>query len=150
VSGIPRVVERAFSKRRQAIEDAARTYGYRTARGMELAALRTRRPKRDAKLDELSKNWQAEARTLGFELNSDRQQARRPGELCSDRSRLLSAADRLNTRARLPTSAPTPEATAAQLGHQLGQALRGLDQPSGMAGLDLRLRYKDREHVWER
>jgi conjugative relaxase-like TrwC/TraI family protein len=80
VFGIPREVERAFSKRRQAIEDAARTHGYRTPKGMELAALRTRRPKRDAKFDDLFKNWQAEAKALGFELNRDRQQARQPAE----------------------------------------------------------------------
>jgi conjugative relaxase-like TrwC/TraI family protein len=150
VFGIPREVERAFSKRRQAIEAAARTHGYRTPKGMELAALRTRRPKRDAKLDDLFKNWQAEARALGFELNRDRQQARQPAAPSSDRSRLPSAADRPHARAPAPATAPTPAPTAAQLGHQLGQALRALDQPSGMAGLRLKLRYKDREHVWER
>jgi hypothetical protein len=150
VSEIPREVERAFSKRRQAIEAAARTHGYRTAKGMELAALRTRRPKRDAKLDDLSKNWQAETRALGFELNRSRQQARQPAARSSHPSRLPSAADRLNAPAPAPTAAPTPAPTAAQLGHQLGQALRALDQPSGMAGLEFKLRYKDREHARER
>jgi hypothetical protein len=48
VAAIPRRVERAFSKRRQAIDEAARVHGYNTPRGMELATLRTRRPKRDA------------------------------------------------------------------------------------------------------
>src|SRR5215207_4164945 len=66
--GIPRRIERAFSKRRQAIEEAARVHGYNTPRGMELATLRTRRPKRDAKLGELINHWQAEAKALGFEL----------------------------------------------------------------------------------
>ena len=47
-------------------------------------------------------------------------------------------------------TAPTPAPTAAQLGHQLGQVLRALEQPSGMAGLELKLRYKDREYVRER
>lgn len=50
VAAIPRDVERAFSKRRQAIEEAARIHGYSTPKGMELATLRTRRPKRDARL----------------------------------------------------------------------------------------------------
>ena len=55
VAAIPRHVERAFSKRRQAIEEAAKVHGYKTPKGMELATLRTRRPKRDAKLGELIK-----------------------------------------------------------------------------------------------
>ena len=45
VAAIPRDVERAFSKRRQAIEETARIHGYSTPKGMELATLRTRRPK---------------------------------------------------------------------------------------------------------
>jgi conjugative relaxase-like TrwC/TraI family protein len=67
VAAIPRDVERAFSKRRQAIEEAARIHGYSTPKG-ELATLRTRRPKRDARLGDLIKHWQAEAKALGFEL----------------------------------------------------------------------------------
>jgi conjugative relaxase-like TrwC/TraI family protein len=149
VAAVPREVERAFSKRRQAIEDAARTHGYRTPKGMELAALRTRRPKHDAKLDDLFKHWQAEAKALGFELSRDRQQARRPAALSSNRSRLASAADPLNARASAPATAASLVPTAAQLGHQLSQALRALDQPSGMAGLKLKLRDKDREHARE-
>ncbi|OZB12940.1 MAG: exonuclease V subunit alpha, partial [Rhodobacterales bacterium 34-62-10] len=46
LSAIPYSVERAFSKRRLAIEQAAETHGYRTPKGMELAALRTRHAKR--------------------------------------------------------------------------------------------------------
>ncbi|WP_315803023.1 relaxase domain-containing protein [Bradyrhizobium sp. SZCCHNS3002] len=37
VAAIPRHIERAFSKRRQAIEEAARAHGYSTPKGMELA-----------------------------------------------------------------------------------------------------------------
>ena len=73
VAAIPRDVERAFSKRRQAIEEAARIHGYGTPKGMELATLRTRRPKRDARLGELLMHWQAEAKALGFELGQSRQ-----------------------------------------------------------------------------
>ena len=122
---------------------------------MELATLRTRRPKRDAKLDDLFKSWQAEAKALGFELSRDRQQARQPAALFSDRSRLASGAGRLNAPAFVrPASTPATttasQQTAAQLGHLLGQALRGLDQPSGMAGLKLKLRDRDREYTQER
>jgi conjugative relaxase-like TrwC/TraI family protein len=73
VAAIPRDVERAFSKRRQAIEEAARIHGYSTPKGMELATLRTLRPKRDARLGDLIKHWQAEAKALGFELGQSRQ-----------------------------------------------------------------------------
>jgi hypothetical protein len=79
-------------------------------------------------------------------LNRDRQPARQPAALSLDRSRLSSAADRPYAHAPAPATAPT----AAQLGHQLGQTLRALDQPSGVAGLELKLRYKDREHGRER
>lgn len=75
VAEIPRSVEQAFSKRRQAIEEAARTHGYSTAKGMELAALRTRRPKREAKLEVLLESWKAEAKALGFALRHEPQRA---------------------------------------------------------------------------
>lgn len=74
LTAIPRDIERAFSKRRQAIESAADTYGYRTAKGMELAALRTRQAKRPRERTALFQAWQAEARTLGFNLARARQQ----------------------------------------------------------------------------
>jgi hypothetical protein len=136
VSEIPRAVERAFSKRRQAIEAAAEKHGYRTPKRMELAALRTRRPKRDAKLDELRKHWRAEAKVLGFEL--DRQHRRGPAT--PDRSRLAWAADRRDANAFVrPASVPAPasQQAAAQLGQQLGRALSVLihARPDERAGI---------------
>ena len=74
VAAIPRDVEKMFSKRRQAIEEAARTHGYRTAKGMQLATLRTRRAKGAANLDERFKSWQAEAKAAGFELGREQRQ----------------------------------------------------------------------------
>lgn len=56
---------RAFSKRRQAIEEAGRAHGYKTAKGMERARLRTRRAKRDMRLEELFKIWEARPRRWG-------------------------------------------------------------------------------------
>ncbi|MEH6490402.1 MobF family relaxase [Hyphomonas oceanitis] len=73
LKAIPRDIERAFSKRRQAIEQAADTYGYRTPKGMELAALRTRQAKRPRERAALFQAWQAEARTLGFDVARARQ-----------------------------------------------------------------------------
>ncbi|MBU2607658.1 MAG: relaxase domain-containing protein [Alphaproteobacteria bacterium] len=79
LKAIPRDIERAFSKRRQAIEQAADTYGYRTPKGMELAALRTRQAKRPRERAALFQAWQAEARTLGFDLAKARQQQAQVG-----------------------------------------------------------------------
>jgi conjugative relaxase-like TrwC/TraI family protein len=86
VAEIPRSVEQAFSKRRQAIEEAARTHGYSTARGMELAALRTRRPKREAKLEVLFANWRDEAKALGFVLQPEARRAAQPARQSENRA----------------------------------------------------------------
>ena len=147
VAAIPRHVERAFSKRRQAIEEAAKVHGYTTPKGMELAALRTRRPKRDAKLGELTSHWQAEAKALGFDLGSSRDQAntssrshtRLPGG--RDRARLPAA----QSPTALATIRPTQHHGAARLGSRLGQILRTLDQPAGMSGVKIKVRYREYE-----
>jgi conjugative relaxase-like TrwC/TraI family protein len=151
VAAIPRRVERAFSKRRQAIEEAAQVHGYNTPRGMELAALRTRRPKRDAKLGELIDHWQAEAKALGFELG-------RTGEhihtISCGRSHAAVSVGRDQTPSLVrPASAPTAFAAAApgdhqsatQLGSRLAQVLRALDQPARMSGVRVKLRYLEYE-----
>lgn len=75
LTAIPYNVERAFSKRRQAIEQAAETHGYRTPKGMELAALRTRQAKRPRERAALFEAWRQEARTLGFDVQQARQRA---------------------------------------------------------------------------
>src|SRR6266702_958083 len=154
VAAIPRDVERTFSKRRQAIEEAARIHGYSTAKGMELATLRTRRPKRDARLGDLIKHWQAEAKALGFELGQTRQRMRTRA-ISNGRRHPAPPAGRHNTPSPPPSaSAPTAVAAsathddhhrAAQLGSRLGQAIRALDQPAGMSGVRIKLRYRERE-----
>jgi conjugative relaxase-like TrwC/TraI family protein len=154
VTAIPRDVERAFSKRRQVIEEAARIHGYSTPRGMELATLRTRRPKRDARLGDLIRHWQAEAKALGFELGQSRQHLQTMVG-SNSRPRPTPSAGRQNTPSP-SRSASTPSAVAAaianteqrraaQLGFRLGQALRALDQPAGMSGVRIKLRYRERE-----
>jgi hypothetical protein len=153
VAAIPRDVERAFSKRRQAIEEAARVHGYKTPRGMELAALRTRRPKGDAKLGELINHWQAEAKTLCFDLGESRH---RPRLLAANTARSISSPSisRSNMASATPSAsepaAVTPTAThdqdrPARLGSQLGQAIRALDQPAGISGVRIKLRNEERE-----
>jgi hypothetical protein len=107
---------------------------------MELATLRTRRPKRDARLGDLIKHWQAEARARGFELGQTRQRMRTRAA-SNGRLHLTPSAGRHNgPSAPPPASAPTAVAAsatpndhrhAAQLGSRLGQAIRALDQPAG-------------------
>ena len=155
VAAIPRDVERAFSKRRQAIEEAARIHGYSTPKGMELATLRTRRPKRDARLGDLIRRWQAEARALGFELGQSRQHMRTTAR-SDGRAHPTPLAGRHNAPSPTPwASASTAGAAAAtntdqqratQLGSRLGRALRALDQQAGMSGVRIKLRYREHEH----
>jgi conjugative relaxase-like TrwC/TraI family protein len=76
VAAIPYDVERAFSKRRQAIEEAACTYGYTTAKGVELARVWTLQAKQKVRLDGSFTAWEAEAKALGFELGPKHQYAR--------------------------------------------------------------------------
>jgi conjugative relaxase-like TrwC/TraI family protein len=154
VAAIPRDVERAFSKRRQAIEEAARVHGYSTPKGMELATLRTRRPKRDAKLGDLIKHWQTEARAIGFELGHSRQHTR-TAAASNGPSRPRPSAGRHNAPSPTPSASAPSAVTAAathgdqhratQLGSRLGRALRALDQQAGMSGVRIKLRYTERE-----
>jgi hypothetical protein len=121
---------------------------------MELAALRTRRPKRDAKLSELSKRWQAEAKALGFELSQNQQQARTDLPTAG-RSLSTPSVEGFNTASSSPpassqmpvnvAASDAAQSPAAQLGSLLGQAMRGLDQPARMSGLRIKLRYREHE-----
>ena len=113
VAAIPRDVERAFSKRRQAIEEAARVHGYSTPKGMELATLRTRRPKRDTRIGDLIKHWQAEAKALGFELGRSPRQLR---VVSSGRPHPAVSTSRSNAPSPAP-SASGPNAVAASATH---------------------------------
>lgn len=154
VAAIPQHVEWAFSKRRQAIEEAARTHGYSTPKGMELAALRTRRPKRDAKLSDLTKHWQAEAKALGFELGQNHRQFQN-NVPAAGRSLSSMSSERFGTASPIPSSssqmpvntaaAGAAQSPAAQLGTLLGQAIQGLDQPARMSGVRIKLRYQEHE-----
>jgi conjugative relaxase-like TrwC/TraI family protein len=147
VAAIPRDVERAFSKRREAIEEAARIHGYSTPKGMELATLRTRRPKRDARLGDLIKHWQAEAKALGFELGQSRQHSGRPGPTRSAGWQNAPSPPRSASApsAVAPATTNTEQHRAAQLGSRLGQAVRALDQPAGMSAVRIKVRYRERE-----
>jgi len=129
LNAIPHNVERAFSKRRQAIEQAAQTHGYRTPKGMELAALRTRQAKRPRERAALFKAWKQEARALGFDLHKARSQARTV------------------TAGAVPNSKPSLSAKAQKSGrnrpsaNQLLTAISGLARSSSrMPGIRVNLR----------
>ncbi|WP_316173185.1 MobF family relaxase [Bradyrhizobium sp. SZCCHNRI2049] len=151
VAAIPRHVERAFSKRRQAIEEAAKAHGYSTPKGMELATLRTRRPKRDAKLSELASNWQAEAKALGFDLGRSRDHmhtttsGRSHVELAGGRGQGRSPVGQPAPAAARAAARPTQHQSAAQLGSRLGRVLRTMDQSAGMSGVRIKLRQSEHE-----
>lgn len=144
VAAIPRPVERAFSKRRQAIEKAARDFGYRTPKGMELATLRTRRAKPEAKLAALHEQWRLEARTLGFDLQRDgplyaaRALTNQPASLRAHGAHI----ERGSTpgAGAAASALHATRATVAQAGQAIAVLTDGLNQPSRMPGLALKLR----------
>ncbi|WP_136661680.1 MobF family relaxase [Nitratireductor sp. XY-223] len=155
IAAVPRRIERAFSKRRQVIEEAARTHGYDTAKGMELATLRTRRAKQDSKLNDLYRTWQAEAKALGFDLRQAQRESSRESVSVPERNavRPTHVTGNMKTVSRTGV-APSPghaaiRQNATRIGRQLGQALQALKQSSGMPGLKPRLRQKDRDHERE-
>ena len=151
IAVIPRDIERAFSKRLMAIEEATRGFDRKTGKVMKAANLRTAEAKREARLDGLLKGWAAEARALGFELSPERRRAP-PLMAAAGRSHFAAMAGRLPAASRSapPTAAVAiASPAAAQLKSQLGHALRSLDQPSGMSGTKVRLRQSEREQERE-
>ncbi len=59
---------RTFSTRRAEIEDYLKEQGFEGGKAAELAALRTRDPKKDFDPEELRRDWEARARVAGIEL----------------------------------------------------------------------------------
>ena len=124
VAAIPKHVERAFSKRRQAIEAAAEAHGYRSPKGMEKAALRTRHAKRNVGRDALFDTWRAEARAMGFELGS----SHRPPN-----------------RTRTVTTERMPEPGISAAASKLAATARAIDQSAGMPGVAIGLKQREPE-----
>jgi hypothetical protein len=157
--GVRFSAERAFSKRRQAIEAAAQAHGYRTPKGMELAALRTRRAKRDAPRDALFERWREEARILEYELTRESVKQCVAVHHIATAPRLRNAGKSPIAReARVPLERPssatlvrshlqtTDDARGARLGAKLQDAARTIDQPSAMPGLAVDLRQREQEY----
>ena len=140
VAAIPRHVERAFSKRRQAIEAAAKEHGYRSPKGMELAALRTRQAKRTVQRGALFDAWRAEARDLGLDLKRDT--ARLPAR---STVRARSAMDRdINTGIR-PAVGVRRDARVAHAAGKVAKTLQTMNQPAAMPGVAVDLRQRERD-----
>jgi conjugative relaxase-like TrwC/TraI family protein len=142
VAAIPRPIERAFSKRRQAIEAAASEHGYRSPRGMELAALRTRRAKRHVERPALFEIWRTEARALGFELGRDAAKA-----LARSATRPIAASvmDRHTPPGIAPASLGRHDAGLSHAAGKMTGALQAMNQPAAMPGLAVDLRQRE----WE-
>ena len=137
VAAIPRNVERAFSKRRQSIEAAAEAHGYRSPKGMELAALRTRQAKRDVSPEQLFETWRAEAKALGFELS--RTQLHRSS--ARDAARTL-LADKTSPRANAGRTLSDNRAPPAL--SKLADAARALDGRANMPSVAVDLLQRER------
>ena len=116
---------------------------------MELATLRTRRAKRDMRLDELFKSWEAEAKAMGFELNRDRQHARQPLASSSERPHLTPITRGVKISSPvLSVAHQRPAAvqrSVVELGTRLGRALWSHARRSEMSGIRIRLRDSERE-----
>jgi len=139
VTTISRDIERAYSKRRVAIESAAEAHGYRSAKGMELAALRTRGPKRDVSRQQLFEAWRAEAKVLGFDLARE--------ELIRSTSREGHARSvPANPRPVMVANVRTerPEASVPAAIGKLSNAARALDQRASMPGVAVELAQRER------
>lgn len=151
VTAIPRDVERAFSKRREAIENAAETYGYSTAKGMEMAALRTRKPKQELNREALLSMWREEAKTLGFDL--EKQQMRAPkAENIQARGHENSLGMRSNLHPKTARIQPEKHAEMRpkkviqppNIARLLQRLAANLDGPSRMPGIRFSLRQRDK------
>jgi conjugative relaxase-like TrwC/TraI family protein len=142
VIAIPRHLEWAFSKRRQAIEAAATEHGYRSPRGMELAALRTRHKKGHVERPLLFALWRTEARALGFELGRDAAMAQ---ARFATHPIAGSVIDRQIIE-RIPSaSSGRHDARVSHAAGKMTGALQTMKQPAAMPGLAVDLRQRERE-----
>jgi len=66
LTGVPEPVIRAFSQRRQAIEQRLTERGETSRAAAEIAALATRKPKGDVDAVTLAAEWMTRAAALGF------------------------------------------------------------------------------------
>ena len=120
VAAIPPHVERAFSKRRQEIERAAKSFGYNTPEGMERAALRTRQAKKTAPLEQRFEAWREEARALGFERTPARERPTQAEKFAAKAAAELTALSASSAPILRPETAQISERISASAGQKTG------------------------------
>ncbi|CAE7941245.1 traI [Symbiodinium necroappetens] len=76
ISAVPEAVRKGFSKRRTEILAAAKEYGYRTAKGMDNAAVRTRSAKHHSNQEALLGAWADQLKKLDYDPDTDIKAAR--------------------------------------------------------------------------
>ncbi|WP_339865037.1 MobF family relaxase [Paremcibacter congregatus] len=139
VAIIPRHIERAFSKRQQAIDRALRDQGPVTAKQRELAALKTRNPKAPMDRESQFQAWRVEAKALGFELQ------RQPSPITS-RAVMIPTPQAASEGAQPAAPSAKPASgigqDAARLGRHLGHILKSLQAPAALPATGLSLRQK--------
>ncbi|WP_257291425.1 MobF family relaxase [Endozoicomonas sp. ONNA1] len=91
ISSVPKDVIKNFSKRREAIKKAAEDRDIKTTKGMQAAALATRKSKQKANAAQLINRWDKELADLKFDPNkaineSREKQTEKPNEMVSDDS----------------------------------------------------------------
>lgn len=148
---IPKHVERAFSKRRESIEKAAVTYGYSSPKGMEKAALRTRKPKHSMQREALFQTWRDEVKTLGFELKKENVRCAQTRNLSTEKSKLAThkpsnPAKYIQSTARqnAPTLRPKTRVQTPSVRLMLQRLTNALNSHSRMAGIKISLRERRR------
>lgn len=151
LEAIPKHVERAFSKRRESIEKAAKTYGYSSPKGMEKAALRTRKSKQSMQRDVLFQAWRDEARTLGFELKKENIRSIQSPNFSAEKSNFATHRSSIQTNSTTPISrqkAPTQSSKTRLQTPSVRQMLQrltnALNSHSRMTGIKISLRERRR------
>ncbi|MFC7047860.1 MobF family relaxase [Emcibacter nanhaiensis] len=157
---VPRHIERAFSKRRQAIEKVQKEKGYHTMAQLEQATLRTRKAKEQMGRASLFAAWQQEAKEMGFVLeeikaregerqvtskppaSAEKNPSTCPGRQVTGKRNNKQSPAPVRGQKSLSVSSPDrqeKDEEAAKIGKQLGLALLTLKQSGNMQGLRTRL-----------
>lgn len=149
VKTIPIAIEKAFSKRRIAIEKSAETHGYSTPNGMEMAALRTRKSKQIIGRESLFDAWRNEAKSLGFELSRTQIRMQEPSRNFAPKSTAVPLPSPTNSapasRAVRERSHPKEGLSRVVLPNPIRVLQRlaaQLDAPARMPGVKIDLRQK--------
>ncbi|MFC7050392.1 MobF family relaxase [Emcibacter nanhaiensis] len=159
IKTVPLHVEKAFSKRQQAINEEVEKKGYSSARLREIAALQTRRKKVVRGRNHLLKQWRKEARDMGFDVKQFKTTERlNDSELIPSPEKNPSTCSGLQVTGKhrnrsspdspkkqkngSPSSDAAREKEAIKVGRQLGLALLAFKHSGNQPGLRLALTSK--------